>query len=199
MLTERFDQALAYASTLHREQMRKGTAIPYVSHLLAVCAIVLEHGGSEDDAIAALLHDGPEDQGGRDTLDTIRTQFGTGVADIVAACTDTFEDPKPEWLTRKVAYLAHLEHEPSPSVLLVSASDKLHNLRAIRADFAILGNDLWRRFNGRPGQQLWYFTRLAAIYDERLPGRLSDAFSREVAGLQHDLAAIGIRIEEPQP
>jgi hypothetical protein len=115
----------------------------------------------------------------------------------VAGCTDTFEDPKPEWLTRKVAYLGHLEHESSPSVLLVSASDKLHNLRAIRADFADLGSDLWRRFNGRPGQQLWYFTRLAAIYDQRLTGRLSEVFSSEVARFEHDLAAVGIGIEEP--
>jgi (p)ppGpp synthase/HD superfamily hydrolase len=198
MLTERFDKALEFASTLHREQRRKGTDVPYVSHLLAVCAIVLEHDGTEDEAIAALLHDGPEDQGGQPTLDRIRELFGTEVADIVAACTDTFEAPKPEWLPRKVAYLGHLERESGPSVLLVSVSDKLHNLRAIRDDFAVVGSDLWRRFNGRPGQQLWYFRRLAAIYRERLPGRLSEAFSGEVAWFEKDLAEVGIGIEEPQ-
>lgn len=141
ILSERFDTALAMASDLHRQQMRKGTTTPYVAHLLAVTAIVLEHGGTEDQAIAALLHDAPEDQGGRATLERIRDHFGDGVAGIVEDCTDTFEEPKPEWLPRKVSYLKHLEHLAEEAAVLVSAADKLHNLRAIRSDYSQHGDD----------------------------------------------------------
>lgn len=197
ILTERFDGALETASSLHRYQERKETGIPYVAHLLAVAAIVLENGGDEDQAIAALLHDAPEDQGGRPTLEMIRARFGERVAGIVEDCTDTFDDPKPQWLPRKVAYLDHLEDEASDAALVVSAADKLHNLRAIRGDFAQLGEQLWARFSGRPGQQLWYFQTLARIYGKRMPGRLADALAREVQGFGSDLAAVGIHAEEP--
>ena len=115
-LSARFEDALAYAAHLHAGQPRKDTAIPYVAHLLAVCSLVLEDGGDEDEAIAALLHDGPEDAGGHETLEEIRRRFGDRVADIVADCSDTFETPKPPWRERKEAYLAHLfcmvEDEP---------------------------------------------------------------------------------------
>jgi (p)ppGpp synthase/HD superfamily hydrolase len=197
ILSERFDAALVLASDLHRDQTRKQTEIPYVAHLLAVTAIVLEHCGDEDQATAALLHDAPEDQGGRTTLDIIRDRFGDRVAGIVEDCTDTFEDPKPEWLPRKIAYLDHLEHQADAPALLVSAADKLHNLRAIRGDFAHQGDQLWCRFNGRPGQQLWYFQSLARIYAERLPGRLADTFSHEVERFAAELAAAGIQLEVP--
>src|SRR3954468_6220979 len=104
MLTKRFDDAFQYAHTLHQEQTRKGTAIPYVSHLLSVAALVIEHGGNEDQAIAALLHDAPEDQGGAKTLADIRVRFGDAVANIVSDCTDSWTEPKLDWRPRKEAY-----------------------------------------------------------------------------------------------
>ncbi len=130
MLTGRFDDAFHYAHRLHRSQMRKGTPIPYISHLMTVAALVIEHGGNEDQAIAALLHDAAEDQGGAETLDDIRKRFGDAVAEIVADCTDAWTDPKPDWRPRKEAYLAKLPAKPTPS-LLVSLADKTHNAEAI--------------------------------------------------------------------
>jgi (p)ppGpp synthase/HD superfamily hydrolase len=127
-LGPRFDEALAYAADAHAGQVRKGTSIPFVAHLLAVTALVLEDDGDEDHAIAALLHDAPEDAGGRDRLDDIRRRFGDRVADIVEACSDTFEVPKPAWRPRKERYLTHLETAPD-DVLRVSLADKVHNLR----------------------------------------------------------------------
>jgi (p)ppGpp synthase/HD superfamily hydrolase len=128
--TERFDGALLYAARLHRDQTRKGTGVPYVTHLLTVAAIVGEYNGTEDEVIAALLHDAPEDAGGEAQLAEIRTRFGGPVADIVAGCTDAHEGPKPPWRARKEAYLDHLAEAPAP-VRLVSAADKLHNARSV--------------------------------------------------------------------
>ena len=118
MLTDRFGEALVLAHELHRAQRRKGTEIPYVSHLLSVSALVLEHGGDEDQAIAALLHDAAEDQGGAGTLAVIRQRFGDGVADIVSDCTDSWEEPKPDWRARKEAYIADLAMKPTRSLLV---------------------------------------------------------------------------------
>jgi (p)ppGpp synthase/HD superfamily hydrolase len=175
---------LVFASDLHRHQVRKGTRTPYVSHLLAVCSIVLEHGGGEDEAIAALLHDGPEDQGGEMTLHSIRDRFGGTVASIVAACSDTFEQPKPPWTDRKTRYLEHLDRDGiDPSVLLVSAADKLHNLRSILADLRTAGDGLWARFNSTPEQQLWYYSQLAGIYRRRRPGPLAEDVADHVERL----------------
>lgn len=175
VLGPRFDDALVFAARLHRTQVRKGTPIPYLSHLLAVCSIVLDHGGSEDEAIAALLHDGPEDQGGLATLQQIRDRFGGAVADIVAECSDTFADPKPPWAERKRRYLARLDRDAvQRSALLVSAADKLHNLRSTLADHEALGDALWARFRGTPEQQVWYYTALADVYRRRLPGLLAE-------------------------
>ncbi len=126
LLNERFDQALNYAIQLHADQLRKGSGVPYLAHLLSVTALVLEDGGSEDEAIAALLHDAVEDQGGLATLEEIRSKFGTHVADIVAGCTDSFEDPRPPWKQRKDRYLQHLA-QATPEVRRVSLADKLHN------------------------------------------------------------------------
>ena len=150
-----FDAALVYASQLHRNQSRKGGAIPYVSHLLAVTAIVLEYGGTEDEAIAALLHDAVEDQGGSATRDAICNQFGEEVAAIVDGCTDADTMPKPPWKERKEDYISHIR-DASPSVRLVSAADKLHNARAILADYQQLGEPLWDRFNGKRDDTFWY-------------------------------------------
>src|ERR1700691_4097254 len=133
-LTERFDAAFLLASELHRSQMRKSSKIPYISHLLAVAGLVLEHGGTEDEAIARLLHDAVEDQGGQPTLELIRREFGEEVADLVFALSDTDVTPKPPWRARKEEYLCHLEEAPI-RVLRVSAADKLHNVRAIVRDY----------------------------------------------------------------
>jgi (p)ppGpp synthase/HD superfamily hydrolase len=160
---EKFEEALLYASRLHRDQTRKGTDTPYVTHLLAVAAIVGESGGTEDEVVAALLHDAPEDRGGKERLRDIRERFGDEVAEIVAGCTDTYEDPKPEWRPRKEAYVAHVATAPA-SVRLVSAADKLHNARSILADLCSLGDELWNRFTGGQEGTLWYYRALIEAY-----------------------------------
>jgi (p)ppGpp synthase/HD superfamily hydrolase len=180
MLTDRFDDAFHYAHRLHRTQARKGTSIPYVSHLMAVAALVIEHGGNEDQAIAALLHDAAEDQGGAETLEDIRERFGDSVAEIVSDCTDAWTEPKPDWRPRKEAYLAKLPTKPSQS-LLVSLADKTHNAEAILYDYRVLGDALWQRFNGGAEGTRWYYGALAKVFSQTTPGRLSDRFSRAVA------------------
>ena len=155
-LTAHFEEALVFATQLHAEQTRKGTAIPYISHLMAVTAIVLENGGNEDEAIAALLHDAVEDQGGAVTREEIRRRFGNTVVAIVDGCTDADVIPKPPWRARKDAYIVHIRFASS-SVRLVSAADKLHNARAVLADYRVLGDVLWQRFNGGKEGTLWYY------------------------------------------
>jgi (p)ppGpp synthase/HD superfamily hydrolase len=163
MLSARFDVALAFASRLHAGQLRKGTLIPYVSHLLSVAGLVLEYGGNEDEAIAALLHDAIEDQGGAATREIIRRLFGDAVTEIVNGCTDTEVSPKPPWRERKEAYVAHIR-EAAPSVLLVSAADKLHNARSILADLRAVGDEVWSRFKGGREGTLWYYRALVQAY-----------------------------------
>ena len=150
----RFSTALEYAAKKHATQLRKGTKIPYVSHVMAAAGLVLEHGGGEDEAIAALLHDIPEDCGGRPALNDIRRRFGSRVARIVEGCTDSFESPKPPWRARKEKYLRHLR-KASRAVRLVSAADKLHNARTILSDLRKHGNRVWERFIGGKEGQLW--------------------------------------------
>jgi (p)ppGpp synthase/HD superfamily hydrolase len=162
---EKLEHALLYASRLHRNQVRKGTSTPYITHLLAVASIVGENGGTEDEVVAALLHDAPEDQGGEATLRDIRLRFGDEVAELVDGCTDTYQDPKPPWRERKERYLAHLANAPD-SVRLVSSADKLHNARSVLSDYRLVGEDLWTRFNGKKEGTLWYYR---AIVDT-LPG-----------------------------
>lgn len=168
ILGDRFTDAFAYAVRLHSHQARKDTMIPYLTHLMAVCSLVLEDGGDEDQAIAALLHDGPEDQGGQLVLDEIRKRFGDEVANLVDGLSDTLELNKPPWERRKTDYLARLQDEPT-SVLAVSLADKLHNLRAIAVDHANLGEALWKRFHAGRTQQEWYFTALLEVFERRLP------------------------------
>ena len=165
-LSSRFDEALVYASQLHREQLRKGSETPYVGHLLAVAALVLENGADEDEAIAALLHDAMEDQGGRPTLAEIRRRFGPRVAEIVEGCSDSDTVPKPPWRERKERYIAHLA-DASPSVLLVCAADKLHNARSIVADLRRQGNAIWQIFNGGKEGTLWYYREVLAALRRR--------------------------------
>src|SRR5262245_43837546 len=129
-LSARFDEALHYAHDVHRQQMRRGTQSPYISHLMGVASIVLDDGGSEDEAIAGLLHDAAEDHGGRERLEDIRSRFGNGVAKIVEDCTDSWDTPKPPWLERKLAYVKHAG-ALGPESLRVSAADKVHNAYAI--------------------------------------------------------------------
>src|SRR5438552_384627 len=185
-LGNRFEQAVLYATHVHGGHMRKGTTIPYIAHLLAVTALVLEDDGDEDDAIAALLHDAAEDQGGRERLEDIRSRFGQRVAGIVEACSDTFETPKPPWRERKRSYLQHLESAPD-EVLRVSLADKLHNIRAITLDYERLGDQLWERFNS-DSDQLWYYGALAELFARRRPNLHAKELSRYVAELRGAMA-----------
>lgn len=162
LLSWRFDLALQLALGLHRQQVRKGTSIPYISHLLAVCSLVLEAGGDEDQAIAALLHDAVEDQGGSATLETIRHLFGDRVATAVESCSDsvvTDAAKKAPWRQRKEKYLAHLQHA-NEDARLIAAADKLHNVRAVLKDFREMGDQVWSRFNAPKQEQLWYYSAL---------------------------------------
>ncbi len=162
--SERFDEAFLYASNLHRDQKRKGGDTPYVTHLLGVASIVGENDGTEDEVIAALLHDAVEDHP-RDgaTREEIVSRFGSNVAEIVDGCSDTDVEPKPPWQERKEAYIAHVAGA-SESVRLVSASDKLHNARAILADMRVLGDGLWGRFKGGKDGTLWYYRKLVGEF-----------------------------------
>lgn len=178
-LTDRFDEALAYASKAHRTQIRKGSGIPYVSHLLGVAAIALENGADEDQAIAALLHDAVEDQGGAVRLADIRLRFGERVATIVDHCTDSHIDPKPAWEPRKEAYIAGLAAKPLAS-LEVSLADKTHNAGAIVADLQIHGEAVWERFTGKKSGTLWYYRALASQFGTLAPGPGADRFNRLV-------------------
>ena len=169
---DRFKRAFALALELHGEQTRKGSEIPYLGHLLGVTSIVIDDGGSENEIIAALLHDGPEDAGGEKTLARIRTEFGDEVAQIVEHLSDTFEDPKPPWKARKEAYLADLKVLPADDfgrkVLRVSLADKLHNVRSILLDRHEVGESIWDRFTAPKDESLWYYQSLADIYEEKL-------------------------------
>ena len=142
---------------------------------------MIEHGGDEDQAIAALLHDVAEDQGGTATLAEVRTLFGPVVAEIVTDCTDAWTESKPEWRTRKEAYLAALPNKPTRS-LLVSLADKTHNAEAILFDYQRLRDKLWKRFNGGADGTRWYYSALAKCFSKAMPGPLSNRLSRAVAG-----------------
>ena len=184
-LTARFREALVYAAELHTEQMRKASDVPYVAHLLGVTSIALEHGADEDEAIAALLHDAVEDQGGQRTADEIRRRFGERVVEIVLGCTDADTIPKPPWRARKEAYIAHLE-QASPSVWLVSAADKLYNARSILADYRRLGDGVWSRFNGGREGTLWYYRTLADKLRDKAPPALAEELERVVRELERE-------------
>jgi (p)ppGpp synthase/HD superfamily hydrolase len=179
-LSKVYDDALIYAAELHREQTRKGSGIPYMAHLLSVSSRVLSAGGTEVQAIGGLLHDAAEDQGGETTLETIRTRFGAEVARIVADCTDSWTEPKPEWRMRKETYLSALPAKPATS-LLVSLADKVDNAEAILSDYRQIGDDLWDRFTGRRDGTLWYYRTLSSIFDRALPGPLARDLSRTVS------------------
>jgi len=174
ILTDRFDRALLYATHVHGGQVRKGTSIPYIAHLLAVAATVLEYDGSEDMAIAGLLHDAVEDQGGEPRLSDIRNRFGDRVADIVRSCSDTVANSsagqqKENWHTRKTRYVEHL-NLVDQETLLVSLSDKIHNARSILRDLRKpeIGEAVWDRFKNSRKDTLWYYRELAKSFQKRL-------------------------------
>jgi (p)ppGpp synthase/HD superfamily hydrolase len=183
LLTERFQDALVFATRLHANQTRKGINTPYVSHLLAVASLVLENGGDEDEAIAALLHDAVEDQGGETIRGEIETRFGWRVAQIVDGVSDTDQFPKPPWRERKEAYLEHL-YSSSPSERLVSLADKVHNARSILFDYRQLGEALWSRFRGGKEGTLWYYRSLAEIFKTIHPSPLADELARLVIDME---------------
>ncbi len=166
---------MVYAHHVHQNQRRKGTGIPYIAHILGVTALAIEYGATEDEAIGALLHDAAEDGGGEATLAEIRARFGDTVADIVLGCSDSLvEDPEDKlpWRERKENYLAHLENA-SASVCLVSAADKLHNVRSIMRDYREHGEDIWERFQGRRDGTLWYYETVADTLVRRYRTQLS--------------------------
>ena len=171
MLTVRFSAALQLTAELHASQHRKGTDTPYLAHLLAVAAIVLEYGGDEDTAIAALLHDSIEDRsylfsGGSDDLRSyLEARFGPKVLSIVEECTDADTIPKPPWQARKEAYIASIAHK-SPEGLLVSCADKLHNTRSLVRDYKLFGDASWERFTGGKEGSLWYYQSLVAAFEQ---------------------------------
>lgn len=163
MLTTRFALAMQYANSVHAGQVRKGTTIPYISHLMAVASITLEHGANESEAIGALLHDAGEDAGGDERIADIAQRFGDDVAAIVRGCSDTTITPKPPWRQRKEAYIAHI-HDATASVILVSAADKLHNSRAILHDYYTIGDAVWARFNASQHDIIWYYRSLVSAF-----------------------------------
>lgn len=196
ILGPRFEDALVYGAELHRAQLRKGGLIPYVGHLLIVAGTVIEWGGDEDQAIAAILHDAVEDQGrSGETAAEIHRRFDGRVAEFVKGLSDTDETPKPPWKQRKKTYMDKLRNEPI-EVVLISAADKLHNSRAILADFIEEGEGLWQRFTikdqgGLP--QLWYYRELLKIYEERLPLRVT----RDLRAVVEELAArVGLPLDD---
>src|SRR5580692_1452313 len=182
-LGPKLQRAFAYAAKMHAGQARKATTVPYLSHLMAVASLVLEAGGDEEMAIAALLHDVVEDCGGMPRLREIRKQFGSRVAKIVEGCTDSYVIPKPEWLQRKKDYLRELKHADAET-RLVSASDKLHNVRTILADYRVQGEDVWKRLTGKREGTLWYYRALSDEYQRRNPNRITGELEIAVAELE---------------
>ncbi|MBA3639777.1 MAG: HD domain-containing protein [Acidobacteriota bacterium] len=196
-LTFRFSEALVLAADLHRHQARKGTAIPYISHLLAVTAVALEFGADENEAIAALLHDAIEDapsQLGQEKAIVVRRliemKFGPSVLDLVESCTDADVQPKPPWLERKCAYIEAIAHK-SPSAVLVSAADKLHNARAILRDLRTDGHKVWERFNKETTAVMivGYYRGLVTAFQTRT-SELPDGRLRPVVQELHDVVAM---------
>jgi len=182
-LSPRFAQALTYAAMLHADQRRKVSGEPYVTHLLGAASIALEYGADEDEAIAALLHDAIEDQGGAATREAIRRRFGPRVTEIVDGCSDADTIPKPPWRERKEAYLAHLRRA-STSIRLVSASDKLHNARSLLREYRVRGESLWDRFHGGRDGTLWYYRSVVDALKQADTTPLVEELDRVVSELE---------------
>ena len=194
-LTRQFEKALTYATRIHGGQLRKKTRTPYIAHILGVAAIAMEYGANETEAIAALLHDAVEDCGGARRLRDIERKFGKDVAKIVEGCTDTDQTPKPPWLERKKAYLAHVRHA-SMATKLVSASDKLHNVRAILMDYRKEGERLWSRFNAGKQGALWYYRALVDTFSGKRIQPLVRELDRTLTVLEL-LSNDGAQVKQP--
>jgi (p)ppGpp synthase/HD superfamily hydrolase len=186
-LSDRFSQAFGFAFEVHREQTKKGGKVPYIAHLLEVTGLVLSYGGNEQEAIAALLHDAVEDHPDLASFEKIKEQFGTAVAQIVEACSDSSTIPKPPWKARKEKYIEHM-HSANESVLMVATADKLVNARAVMRDYRLVGEQVWSRFNAGKSEQLWYYRTVAkALADAAGDGRarpLVDELKRAVERLE---------------
>ena len=185
LLTTRFAEAFALANKLHARQYRKQTTIPYLSHLMSVSALVLEMGGNEDEAIAALLHDAVEDQGGLDTLAQIKDNFGERVADLVYQCSDCVTSPKPPWQERKDQHLAKLRIASLPT-LRVSLADTLHNVRSIQIERRLAGEKIWQKFSKGKAGILWYYGSLSQLYKERFDCAWSQELAEIIMDWQQD-------------
>ena len=183
-LGPRFLRAFRFAAAKHAGQARKASTIPYIAHLMGVASLVLEFGGDEDMAIAALLHDVVEDCGGAPMLAEVRRKFGKRVAKIVDACTDSYTMPKLPWRERKESYIQHLKSADAET-RLVSAADKLNNVRSILSDYRQVGEQIWERFNGGREGTLWYYR---VLVDEFL--RESNRLIRELQLAVAELEAI---------
>lgn len=183
LLGPRFGKAFNLAFQLHAGQLRKASRVPYVAHLMGVCALVLQDGGDEDEAVAAILHDAAEDRGGEETLARIRAEFGDLVARIVDECSDTYEDPKPPWRARKQAHLARLE-KALPATHRIMLADKLHNARALLRDLRREGESAWDKFNGGKQGTLWYYQQAHAVLGRHYKGYLWEEFGRVLAEVQ---------------
>src|SRR5213082_698835 len=183
-LSRQFEKAVIYATRIHGGQLRKKTRIPYIAHILGVCAIAMEYGANETEAIAALLHDTVEDCGGAERLRDIREEFGDDGAKIVDGCTDTYEKRKPPWLESKRAYIDHLKNSDG-STRLVSASDKLHNTRAILAELRRHGLEVFERFSGKKDGTVWYYRTLVTAFRQHGDhSDLIDEFDRVVSEIE---------------
>jgi (p)ppGpp synthase/HD superfamily hydrolase len=194
-LSRQFEKALTYATRIHGGQLRKKTKVPYIAHLLGVAAIAMEYGANETEAIAALLHDAVEDCGGAKRLRDIKRKFGKEVAQIVEGCTDTDQTPKPPWLERKKAYVDHVCHAPMPTKL-VSASDKLHNVRAILMNYRSEGERVWSRFNGGKQGALWYYRALVNAFTGKRIQPLVQELDHTVTALEL-LSNNGAQVKQP--
>jgi (p)ppGpp synthase/HD superfamily hydrolase len=181
-LGDRFVDALSYATRVHSGQLRGSDEQPYIAHLLRVAGLVIQDGGSEEEAIAALLHDAAEDQGGLERLADIRQRYGTEVADIVEECTDSYGDPKPPWRRRKEDYIRSLD-DASGGALLVSLADKLDNTRSMIRGYRIRGAEQWERTGKTPEDVHWYYGTLAERFCRLRPGPLADELTRTVSEL----------------
>ena len=183
LFSPKFLRALGYAARVHARQVRKKTGRPYIGHLLSVASIVIEYGGDEEMAIAALLHDAVEDQGGFPRLREIRKKFGKRVAHIVDGCTDSRLEPKPPWLERKRAYVKRISRE-SAEVLLVSAADKLSNVRETLHDLRTQGDVVFERFAGEKEGTLWYYRALVKEFRRAGSNALVEELARAVSELE---------------
>jgi GTP pyrophosphokinase len=191
-LGPRFLRAFLFAAEKHKGQTRKASTIPYVAHLMGVASLVLEAGGDEDLAIAALLHDVVEDCGGTPLLKEVRRRFGPRVARVVDGCTDADTYPKPPWRERKEDYLRHLQIAGADT-RLVSAADKLNNIRSILCDYRTVGESVWSRFNGGRDGTLWYYRTLLDIFLRHKRNRITQDFELAV----NELESLAQRLASP--